>query len=377
MKRQKDVRTYIFPWVLFTATSFFFYAIEEYSGYLYVFEQFLTMCKYFSYLYAVILLTEYVSYRLAHPGEKKKKDKKRKSSLHARKKASPEAESVQQTSAEGTTESETAPIDVARKRKKHTLGEEQIQRLLLAVHIGAVLYLLIRLARVQFPEFYISTISGNGTGIVFIGICLVAAIVYIVSGVSLEAWLGAIISIFIIKAGIDMLRETISEILGERVDPHQAKAIRATVNQCPEVSGTYDLVIHNYGPSTFVGSLHIEVPESMTAAEIDRLSRAITEKIYEEHGIIMTGISVYSRNTADEDAVRIRREITEMVMEDPAVLELHGFYLDDMRMEIQFDIIINFDYADREERYRKIQEKVQSRYPDYKVSIVLDLDISD
>ncbi len=206
---------------------------------------------------------------------------------------------------------------------------------------------------------------------------LVAAIVYIVSGVSLEAWLGAIISIFIIKAGIDMLRETISEILGERVDPHQAKAIRATVNQFPEVSGTYDLVIHNYGPSTFVGSLHIEVPESMTAAEIDRLSRAITEKIYEEHGIIMTGISVYSRNTADEDAVRIRREITEMVMEDPAVLELHGFYLDDMRMEIQFDIIINFDYADREERYRKIQEKVQSRYPDYKVSIVLDLDMSD
>ena len=182
MKRQKDVRTYIFPWVLFTATSFFFYAIEEYSGYLYVFEQFLTMCKYFSYLYAVILLTEYVSYRLAHPGEKKKKDKKRKSSLHARKKASPEAESVQQTSAEGTTESETAPIDVARKRKKHTLGEEQIQRLLLAVHIGAVLYLLIRLARVQFPEFYISTISGNGTGIVFIGICLVAAIVYFLLG---------------------------------------------------------------------------------------------------------------------------------------------------------------------------------------------------
>ena len=206
---------------------------------------------------------------------------------------------------------------------------------------------------------------------------LAAAIVFITTGLSLEAWLGAVISLFIVKAGVDMLKETISEILGERVDPDIAKAIRSTVNSFPEVSGAYDLVIHNYGPSKLVGSIHIEVPENMTAAEIDKLSRQITEKIYTEHGIIMTGISVYSRNMDNEEAVKIRKDITEMVMSDPDVLEMHGFYLDELRKEIQFDIIINFDVKERDEKYRAICRSIQNRYPDYDVSVVLDLDMSD
>jgi len=206
---------------------------------------------------------------------------------------------------------------------------------------------------------------------------LAAAIVFITTGLSLEAWLGAVISIFIIKAGIDMLRETISEILGERVDPDIAKAIRNTVNSFPQVSGAYDLVIHNYGPSKLVGSIHIEIPENMTAAEIDKLSREITEEIYREHRVIMTGISIYSRNMDNEEAVRIRKDITEMVLSDPDVLEMHGFYLDDLKMEIQFDIIINFDVKNREEKYRAICREIQSRYPDYDVSVVLDIDMAD
>ena len=181
MKRQKDVRTYIFPWILFTATSFFFYAIEEYSGYLYVFEQFLTMCKYFSYLYAVILLTEYVSYRLAHPAEKKKKEAKRKTSRFSRKKSPSDESDPQENNAAGQLDAETTD-GVSKQKKKRSLSDAQVNRLLLAVHIGAVLYLLIRLARVQFPEFYISTISASGIGIVFIGICLVAAIVFFLIG---------------------------------------------------------------------------------------------------------------------------------------------------------------------------------------------------
>ena len=206
---------------------------------------------------------------------------------------------------------------------------------------------------------------------------LAAAIVFITTGLSLEAWLGALISLFIIKAGIDMLRETISEILGERVDPDIAKAIRSAVNSFPQVSGAYDLVIHNYGPEKLVGSIHIEVPENMTAAEIDRLSREITEKIYSEQGIIMTGISVYSRNMDNDKAVRIRKDITEIVMSDPDVLEMHGFYLDELRMEIQFDIIIDFDVKNREEKHRDICKAIQSRYPEYDVSIILDLDMAD
>ena len=77
---------------------------------------------------------------------------------------------------------------------------------------------------------------------------LVAAVIYLTFNMSLEAWLGAIISVVIIKAGIDMLKETVSKILGERNDPTLAKEIKHTVTSFPGVRGAYDLVLNEYTP---------------------------------------------------------------------------------------------------------------------------------
>ena len=81
---------------------------------------------------------------------------------------------------------------------------------------------------------------------------LVAAGIFLLSGVSLEAWLGAVISAVIIKSGVEMLRDTISQILGERADASFTKAIKATIASFPEVNGAYDLVLHAYGPDTYL-----------------------------------------------------------------------------------------------------------------------------
>ncbi len=184
MKRQKDVRTYLFPWVLLTATTFFFYAIEEYSGYLYVFEQFLTICKYFSYVYALILLTEFFRYRMEHPGKKSAKKHTKRAAFRRRKKdlAEPPAAAPAETAETTAPEEEQKEEGQAPSVKGKWLTRERRLTLLTAVHIGLLLFLLIRFGRVQFPAFYVGTISGSGTGIIFIGICLLAAVVYFLIG---------------------------------------------------------------------------------------------------------------------------------------------------------------------------------------------------
>ena len=93
---------------------------------------------------------------------------------------------------------------------------------------------------------------------------LVAAGVYLLFHVSLEAWLGAVIALVIIKSGFEMLRETLSKILGERADADLAREIKETVTSYPQVSGAYDLVLHNYGPDSYNGSIHIEVPDTLS-----------------------------------------------------------------------------------------------------------------
>lgn len=206
---------------------------------------------------------------------------------------------------------------------------------------------------------------------------LVAAGIYIIWGVSLEAWLGAIIALFIIKSGIDMLRESISSIVGERVDSELAGGIKETILKFEDVRGVYDLILHNYGPDSYIGSAHIELPDTYTMTKLDRLERDIADAVYCEHGVIMAGIGIYSAPTDGGKADEILTDIRKTVMKYRYVLQLHGFSLNEEEKEIRFDLVIDFAADDRTALYQTIVAEVQSKYPEYKLRATLDTDFSD
>ncbi len=206
---------------------------------------------------------------------------------------------------------------------------------------------------------------------------LVAATIFLIFGISLEAWLGAIISLLIIKAGFEMLKETVSQILGERNDPNLAKSIKETVTSYPEVHGAYDLVLNNYGPDSWNGSIHIEVPDTFSANQLDQLIRSIQEKVYLEHNVILTAIGVYSVNTKDKDIIDAHKHVREKVFAHPHILQMHGFYMDKANKTMRFDIVISFDAKDRKAVYKDILTEIQNEYPDYKLQIAMDTDFAE
>ena len=206
---------------------------------------------------------------------------------------------------------------------------------------------------------------------------LVAAAIYLIFHVSLEAWLGAIISLVIIKSGIDMLRDTISQILGERNDIELAKEIKDTVVSFPEVKGAYDLVLNNYGPDTWNGSIHMEVPDTCSADDLDELTRNIQMTVYEKHRVILTAIGVYSVNTKDKDVVETREKLREVVFSHEHVKQLHGFYLNKEKKTLRFDIVISFDAPDRRAAYEEVLADVQKAFPEYTLQAALDTDYAE
>ncbi|WP_205948287.1 cation diffusion facilitator family transporter [Pyramidobacter sp. C12-8] len=206
---------------------------------------------------------------------------------------------------------------------------------------------------------------------------LAAAVVFMIFHVSLESWLGAIISIVIIKSGLEMLRNTVSEILGERGDAELAKGVKETVSSFPEVRGAYDLVLNNYGPNAYSGSLHIEVPDTMTADKLDVLTRQITAEVSMKNHVYLTAIGVYSYNTKDLEAATMRDRIRKKVMEHENVMQMHAFYADRERKVIRFDMIVSFDAKDRTALYHEVTEEIQEMYPEYTVITALDTDFSE
>ena len=117
---------------------------------------------------------------------------------------------------------------------------------------------------------------------------LASAAIYMLWHISLEAYVGVLIAAVIIKAGIEMMSETVSDILGQRADPGLVKEIKSLIAQEPEVIGAYDLVMNNYGPNKNYASVHMELPDTMTVEELDRLTRRVEAKVYLATGVILT-----------------------------------------------------------------------------------------
>ena len=206
---------------------------------------------------------------------------------------------------------------------------------------------------------------------------LVAAGIFLIFHISLEAWLGAIISLIIIKSGIEMLRDTISQILGERNDTELAKAIHDTVVSFPGVEGAYDLVLNNYGPDAWNGSIHIEVPDTYSADRLDQMSREIMMKVYGEHHVILTAVGVYSVNTKDEETIQTKKKVEKIVFANAYVRQMHGFYLTKDEKKIRFDIVISFDAKDRRAVYTDVVAAVQKAFPDYTLQVAMDTDFTE
>ena len=207
---------------------------------------------------------------------------------------------------------------------------------------------------------------------------LVAAGIFLTTGISLEAWLGAIISLVIIKSGIDILREAISHILGQRIDPELSKGIKQTVEQVPGEEGVYDLVLHDYGPDRLSGSVHVEVNENMTAREVDALTRAVQLAVMQEHGILLHTVGIYSVNASDGGEIgEIRKALLKWANDDSYVIQGHGFYADVEAKEVTFDLVVSWDAPNRRAVLDEILERLRTQFPDYTFHATLDADVSD
>ena len=206
---------------------------------------------------------------------------------------------------------------------------------------------------------------------------LVAAIIYVASGASLEAYLGVIISVVIIRSGIEMLREAISRIIGERADSDLTRELKKTICEVEGVLGAYDLIVHDYGPDRIMASVHIEVPDYFTADRIDVLAREIMQKVFVTHHVILTAVGIYSHNTSNDEVIALQEEIRRMATSQEYVLQIHGFYMDPVKKTLRFDVVVDFAAPDRQAVYTDLVKKVQALCPDYTLEVALDSDITD
>ena len=206
---------------------------------------------------------------------------------------------------------------------------------------------------------------------------LASAIIYMIFNINLEAYVGTLVSIFIIKTGIELIKKSVNNVLGTRIESRLANSIKHEVLKEEKVQGAFDLILTDYGPNKYLGSIHIEVPDTLSVSDIDKISRNITKRVLKKYGVLLHTIGVYSINTKDNDIIETRKLVEKIVFAHKEILQMHGFYLDVKDKTLSLDIIIDFNAHNHEKIYQDIYDKIQKLFKDYKINITLDVDVSD
>lgn len=203
---------------------------------------------------------------------------------------------------------------------------------------------------------------------------LVVAFAQNIWGVNIDGLVGLVISIVVCKAGIDVLMDALSPIIGIPEDRSLVADIRRTVSAHPEVLAAYDIVFDSFGPNKIIGSARIEVSDDMTACKIHELTRTIEKELDEQFGIQAT-IAIGVANTEGSFS-KMRSYLEKNVNADNRVTDLHAFYVDVANRTCYFDLIADFN-TDTEAIRRDFDGIMRSKFPRYTCDIQIDTDYQE
>ena len=205
---------------------------------------------------------------------------------------------------------------------------------------------------------------------------LISAGVMLLWGVSLDGILGALISLVIIKAGTEMLASPVNELLGTSITADFAKQIQKEVSDFEGVHGVFDLILHNYGPDVKIGSLHINVYDTMSAHEIHGLTRKITMYMIERHNIIMT-VGVYAIATGENRRAEWQSKVIQTLAAHKDIVQVHGFYFSEKEKYLSVDVVPDVTVHDDAAFVRQLLTEIQPLVPETQVDIIVDHNYSE
>ncbi len=204
---------------------------------------------------------------------------------------------------------------------------------------------------------------------------LVSAGIMLIWDINLDGIFGTIISLVIVKAGVEMLASPLGELLGTRISPEFAQQLKDKALSFDGVYGVYDIIVNNYGPNTLIGSLHISVAENATARELHLLTRSMSEAFYRDFGIIMT-IGIYAVYTGDTPMARLQKAVVQASNDHPGVAQAHAFYYYAEKNLITIDLVPDESVKDIQAFADTMNQFLHEQFPKHKFFVVVDFNYS-
>ena len=176
-------------------------------------------------------------------------------------------------------------------------------------------------------------------------ITIVTALIYLLFHVSLDAYAGIIISLLILKAGIDVLKETLSDLLGRPGEKELATELYRRIRRTDGIIAAADMMLHNYGPDSWSGSVNVEIDHNKTVGEIYKFLHELQLDIMHELNVTMV-FGVYAVDNDHEEMIKLRAVIGRFVKEHEHIKSFHAVYVEPETGKVYCDFIVDYKLRD-------------------------------
>ena len=206
---------------------------------------------------------------------------------------------------------------------------------------------------------------------------LLSLVLNLAFGWKIDGYIGVLVALVVLKAGIDVCRDTVDSLLGGKPDPEKIQQIRELLMGYEGILGLHDLVLHDYGPGRCIASVHAEVSANSDIVAIheviDNAEREIGQKMHMAICIHMDPIV-----TNDENVNRVHRKMAEYLHNADPCLSLHDFRMvpGQDHINLIFDCVLPAGYKGREELLQGLSAYALSLDPRYRLVVQFDTDFT-
>lgn len=206
-------------------------------------------------------------------------------------------------------------------------------------------------------------------------ITLLSFLIFHIFDKNVDGYTGLIVSLIIFRSGISMIRETSAPLLGQEPNREIQKAIISLVQEDPDILGTHDLVIHNYGPAEQMATIHIELPASLSLTEAHAIADRNEKKVLQELHVLLV-IHVDPVDQSDKRTEEIRNHLKKILHILDDQLSFHDLQtvFDKNETLIHFDLVVPYNYREDDENrvIFQISSFMRQLNPNYHCIITVD-----
>ena len=205
-------------------------------------------------------------------------------------------------------------------------------------------------------------------------VTLISSILYMFAKISVDGIAGVIISVFILKTAYEVLSDTIKKLLGERVDGEMVRGIKDIVRNTEGVINCFDLILNDYGPDFYTGSINVEIEDNRSIGEMYPILHEAQTKIYNKYNVFLV-FGFYSVDVDDERYIKIKSLLKNYKENERHIINYHGIVIDEKDKTIYCDITRDFDITS-ETVIENVNRILKEEFPEYNIHVNIDTEFS-